>query len=249
METENKTNPDLGQHFLIDKKVLEKEIKSAELSKTDKVIEIGAGKGILTSLLAKNSKMVLAFEKDPSLKKYLDEIKANNLKIVYDDAMKYDWRNYNKIVSNIPYFLSGDLVLKAISDNIQEITLIIGEDFKEKLMQQDGKIGFIANLFYNINPILEVDKKSFSPPPRINSWLITLSKKQMNSSEKFLVSIINRKGKIKNAIMYALVNLGKTKKQSKEIIDSMHLSLPVLEKPTSRITKEFLVKIKESLEI
>ena len=71
----------------------------------------------------------------------------------------------------------------------------------------------------------------------------------MNASEKFLIDIINRKGKIKNAILYALVNLGKTKKQSKEIIDSMHLSLPVLEKPTSRITKELLVKIKESLNI
>lgn len=249
METDKPANPEIGQHFLIDNEVLEKEIQAANMSANDKIIEIGAGKGELTSLLAENSKFVLAFEVDLSLKKYLDKLKHENIKIVYDDAMKYDWRGYNKIVSNIPYFLSGDLILRAIKDDIQDITLIVGEIFKDKLIQQEGKIGFIANLFYNITPVLEVDKKSFSPVPRVNSWLITFHKKQLNKSEKFLIDIINRKGKIKNAIMYALVSLGKTKKQSKEIIDSMHLSLPVLEKPTSRITKEFLEKIRDLIKL
>jgi len=248
MET-NEANPEIGQHFLIDEKVLKKEIEISNISANDKIIEIGAGKGELTSLLAENSKFVLAFEVDLSLKKYLDNFKHKNLRIVYDDAMKYDWRTYNKIVSNIPYFLSGDLMLKAIKDDIKDITLIVGEIFKEKLINQDGKIGFIANLFYDITPIMEVDKKSFSPVPRVNSWLVTFHKKQLNKSEKFLIDIINRKGKIKNSIMYALVNLGKTKKQSKEIIDSMHLSLQVLEKPTSKLTKELLIKIRDSLNL
>lgn len=245
----NETNPDLGQHFLIDDEVLGIEIQTADVSKNDKVIEIGAGKGILTKLLAENSKFVLAFEKDSSLKKYLDKIKQENLKIVYDDAMNYDWRGYDKIVSNIPYFLSGDLILRAIKDGIKEITLIIGETFKEKLMQGEGKIGFIANLFYDISPVLEVDKKSFSPAPRVNSWLITLREKQMNPNEKFLVDVISRKGKIKNAILYSLVNSGKTKKQSKEIINAMHLSQQVLEKPTSKLTKEFLEKLKDLIKL
>ncbi len=240
----SESNSDLSQHFLVDKKVLEKEIKEADLSKEDKVIEIGAGKGFLTKVLAEKSKYVLAFEKDESLKKELDKMDFDNLKIVYDDAMNYDWRGY-KIVSNIPYFLSGDLILKAIKDNIESITLIVGETFKEKLTNSEGKIGFIANLFYEITPVIKIEKTSFNPVPRTDSWLVNLRKKQMSDSEKFLVDVINRHGKIKNALMYSLVNSGKTKNQSKDIIDKMQLSKQVLEKPTSKITKEFLEKIKD----
>ncbi|HJX50533.1 MAG TPA: rRNA adenine dimethyltransferase family protein [Candidatus Nanoarchaeia archaeon] len=249
METDEIPNLELGQHFLIDERILDKEIDAANISETDKIIEIGAGKGELTNLLVKNSKIVLAFEKDSSLKRYLDKLKHKNLTIVYDDAMKYDWRNYNKIVSNIPYFLSGDLMLKAIKDNIQDIIIIVGEEFKDKLINKSGKIGFIANLFYNIIPVLEVDKNSFFPIPRVNSWLITLHKKQLNDSEKFLINVINREGKIKNSILYALVNIGKTKKQAKAMIDSMELSQQVLEKPTSKLTEALLIKIKESLNL
>ena len=242
------SNSDLAQHFLVDEKVLKKEVEIANLSKEDKIIEIGAGKGALTKLLAKKSKFVLAFEKDISLKKDLSKIDSDNLKIVYDDAMNYDWRGY-KIVSNIPYFLSGDLILKAIQDRVNNITLIIGETFKEKLVNKEGKIGFIANLFYNIKPIIKIEKTSFNPAPRTDSWLITLIKKQMSDSEKFLVDVINRKGKIKNALIYALVNSGKTKNQARETIDSMNLSLQVLEKPTSKLTKEFLEKLMDLIKL
>jgi len=54
----------LGQHFLIDKQVAEREITYADINKDDVVLEIGPGKGIITHLLAKKAKKVIAVEID-----------------------------------------------------------------------------------------------------------------------------------------------------------------------------------------
>ncbi len=239
-----------GQHFLIDKKIIEREIKEAEISNKDKIIEIGAGKGILTQELTKKAKTVLAFEIDKKFKKDLDRIskKYNNLKIMYSDALKSDWRGYNKIVSNIPYFISGDLVLKAIRDNIEEIVVIAGEKFKNILEKREGKIGIIANLFFNINYICEVKKKSFMPPPKVNSWIIKLTKKKkLNMVDNVLKRILCKNGKIKNAIIYSLVEEGKTKRMSREILANMNLNEKILEKSVKRITGKFLIRLREHL--
>ena len=68
----------LGQHFLVDKHILEKEISVAELSKDDKVIEVGAGRGFLTEELVKKSKEVLAFEIDEELSDFLDALEKKH---------------------------------------------------------------------------------------------------------------------------------------------------------------------------
>jgi 16S rRNA (adenine1518-N6/adenine1519-N6)-dimethyltransferase len=57
----------LGQNFLIDSKAAEREIKYADVTKDDIVLEIGPGKGILTKLLANSAKKVIAIEIDKSL--------------------------------------------------------------------------------------------------------------------------------------------------------------------------------------
>ena len=172
-----------GQHFLTDKKALSDEINAASLSAKDSVIEIGAGEGVLTSQLIKKSGKVLAFEIDLQYKEKLEALKSNknNLEIIYKDAMKSSWKGYNKIVSNIPYLVSEQLLNKSIKEKIPELILIAGEKLKEKLEKVDSKIGFITNLFYNIKFIRKVEKNCFSPPPRVNSWLMKFKLKENNS--------------------------------------------------------------------
>src|SRR3989338_2179158 len=183
-------NTDLGQHFLIDKKVIDKEIAIADLSKEDMVIEIGAGKGYLTEQLALKSKEVLAFELDPRMNVFLDalEKKHKNLRVVYGDAMKFSWKGYDK-------------------------------------------------------------KTSFSPEPRVDSWLITLKQKtKVSKEERILQSIILKKGKIKNAIINSLTfESGLTKKQAKNLLEQMHIENYVLNKPVASITGRFLEKVRDGL--
>jgi 16S rRNA (adenine1518-N6/adenine1519-N6)-dimethyltransferase len=239
-------DPDKGQHFLVDDDVLELEIETAALIKKDKVIEIGAGKGILTRELVKRAGEVLAFEIDERFLNELKEIKK--AKVIMGNALSYDWRNYNKIVSNISYSLSEPVIMKAIWDGIEELTLIIGENFKELICSEESKIGIITNLVYKVKPISKVDRSSFNPSPKVNSWLVKLFLKKGSKIENLLKKIIFRNGKIKNSIIYSLVEEGFTKKESKEILEKMNLEETTLEKPVASITGKFILILMEKLE-
>lgn len=241
-----------SQHFLTDKDILKEEIKVAKLSRKDNVLEIGAGSGILTQALIKKAGNVTAVELDEvfkqPLKQFEQDNKNKNLHIIIGDALKLNWRDYNKIVSNIPYNLSEQTINKAAFSRVSEIVLIVGEKFKEILEKNESKAGFIANLFYDIEYIQKVPKSSFEPVPRVDSYLIKLElKEKLSSSEKLLQGMVFREGKIKNAILYSLVQEGKTKNQAREIIENLNLSKEILEKPNAKITGEFLRKLQEKL--
>lgn len=243
-------NLDLGQHFLVDKKVIDKEIAAASLSKKDMVIEVGAGKGILTKELAKKSKEVLAFEVDQKLSIFLDVLSKDheNIRILYGDALKFPWKGYNKVVSNIPYFLAEPLMKKAIESGIDEMVLIVGENFKNIITENKGKTGITVNLFFDFTEIQLIKKDSFEPMPRVDSWLIKLKRKEkLTKEERILQSIIMKKGKIKNAIISSLVDYGMTKRQSRELIQNMNAYEYTLNKPVASLTGKFLEDIRDNL--
>ena len=237
--------PEKDQHLLKNKEIIKKELEEADIKKEDRIIEIGAGTGNLTYELEKKGCKVLAFEIDEKFLKFLEKLKSKNLEIIYGNALNYDWRGYNKIVANIPYSASEAILQKAIRSDIKEIIMIVSEGFKEKLLSEE-KIGLIGNIFYNIKPICKVYRENFFPIPRIDSWMIKLEKKENNS---MLKKILLKKGKIKNAILFSLVEEGKTKKQAREIIKKLNIDKQVLEKPVGRITAKFLVRLKNELSI
>ena len=243
-------NPNLGQHFLIDATVLEKEISAAKISKNDKIVEIGAGKGILTEQLALKSKKVLAFEIDKNLDIFLIALEKEykNLEIVYDDALKHSWEGYNKVVSNIPYYLSEPVIKKAIESDIKELVLIVGENFKETIENKEGKTGIFVNIFFEFTPVMKVKKNSFAPQPRVDSWLVKLKRKEKpTAEEKIIQKVLLKKGKIKNVLVRVLTDEGMTKRQAKEIIEKMNFHKSVLNKPIDSITGKVLERIRENL--
>jgi len=245
---EIKSDLDKGQHFLIDKKILEREVKEAELDKEDKIIEIGAGSGGLTEKLAESSGNVTAFEIDKRFKPGLDKLKERfpNLEVIYGNALDFKW-NCDKIVSNISYSLSEPVILKTINENISFLVLIVGENFKEILTENKSKIGFIANLFFKITSIIKVDKICFSPKPRVNSWLIKLERrKPENKVEDVLRIILTRTGKTKNAIIKSFLDIGKTKNQARDFY--YKFDKEVLEKSIEKTSYVFLLRLKKELE-
>ena len=239
-----------GQHLLKDKTVLSKEVGEAMLSKNDKVIEIGAGTGILTERLAQKSGEVLAFELDEVFKEGLEKIKErhDNLKIVYGNALDYSWRGYNKIVANIPYNLSESVIQKAIREKTETLVLIVSSQFKDTLLS-DEKLGITANLFFDIELITPVSRKAFFPSPKIESFMIRLKRRNpAGKIEDILRGILLKEGKIKNALMYSLVKEGKTKNQAREIIEKMGIPSEILNKSIKKATGKFILKLKEDLE-
>ena len=246
-------NKDKEQHFLVNVEILDKEIDEANISKEDKIIEIGAGDGKLTRELIKKAGWVLAFEIDTRFEKNLKKIQeeAGNLEVSYSSALDSSWNGFNKIVSNIPYSLSGVILEKAISDNIEELTLIVGENFKETLESQE-KIGLIANLFFNIEFINKVDKNSFFPEPRVNSWLIKLKRKKGSKQDKInnkiLRNILLSKRTIKNAIVYSFVEEGFTKNDARKFILENKFDNNAINKSVKNITGKIIQKLEVDLE-
>jgi 16S rRNA A1518/A1519 N6-dimethyltransferase RsmA/KsgA/DIM1 with predicted DNA glycosylase/AP lyase activity len=239
------------QHFLVDEDVLKKEIEVSNISKDDKIIEIGSGRGMLTKELSNKCSKVLSFEIDKKFKKELEKIEKQNRNIifVFDNALNYTWNGYNKFVSNIPYSLSEPIMNRLIQSDINEAILIVGENFKDLLISQKTKVGLVTGLFFKVKPIIPVGRECFNPPPRIDSWLIKLTRREkISKNEIVLQDMIKKEGKVKNSLLYALVKSGKTKNQAREIIKLLELSPRILERNSNKLTGNAILLIWEGLQ-
>ena len=108
----------LGQNFLHDGNQLRRIVEAAELTKSDKVLEIGPGLGPLTELLVAEAGEVLAIEKDRRLVEFLKErFPLQKLNLLHDDALDYvkrekrDWSDW-KLVANLPYSVASPILVE-----------------------------------------------------------------------------------------------------------------------------------------
>jgi len=202
----------LGQNFLINKKMLQRIIQAANLSKKDIVLEIGPGSGTLTQELAQRVKKVIAIEKDKRMVEILkDALKDyKNVEIIHGDILKIlrDCPSDTvllfqkdcirgtvpyKIVANIPYYLTSPLIrlLLESKNPPQEMVLLIQKEVAQRICAKPGKMSLlaIAVQFYSQPKIISyVSKKSFWPQPKVDSAIIKISqiKKPKNINiEKF----------------------------------------------------------------
>lgn len=184
----NEPKKSLGQHWLHDESVLEGIVAKAELSPKDTVIEIGPGLGTLTKKLILTGANVIAIEFDESL---LAGLKAQfndvpNFTLMHQDILKFNFtelKNY-KIVANIPYYLTSQL-LRIIGDstNQPEVTvLLVQKEVAERVCAASPDMSILAvavQLEFNVSLGDIVTAKLFTPPPKVDSQVLILHKRQM----------------------------------------------------------------------
>ncbi|MGH7979351.1 MAG: ribosomal RNA small subunit methyltransferase A, partial [Limisphaerales bacterium] len=108
----------LGQNFLHDQNQLRRIVEAAQLSQTDKVLEIGPGLGPLTEMLLEKAGKVLAIEKDARLAEILRERFQNpKFELLQADALKFlkcEARNWSgwTVVSNLPYSVASPILVE-----------------------------------------------------------------------------------------------------------------------------------------
>ncbi len=217
----------LDQHFLGDKKALKEIIKAAELKAEDIILEIGAGKGILTKELAKHCKKVIAIEVDERLKPELGSL-PKNVEVVFGNALELmEAFSFNKIVSNIPYSISEPLLKRMLKLKLELAVLMVGKDFHELLTEKESKWKIIVPLFYELEKVCDVPRSSFIPPPRVDSVVLKFKSREKPLKEKESVLkevILQDDKKLKNALMFAFVRVkGLTKNQAREEIAKIRL--------------------------
>lgn len=178
----------MGQHFLIDANILDKEITAAGLTPSDMVLEIGPGIGTLTEALAGHAGRVVAMEYDnrfiPILKETLTG--KDNVEIVRGDAMKADLKSFgaNVMVSNLPYNV-GTAVLARVLQEVPGITRIVVMLQKEVVARlvagpgskDYGVLSITVGCYARASIVAEVKRNSFLPPPDVDSAIVALKRR------------------------------------------------------------------------
>lgn len=178
----------LGQNFLIDKSVLKKIIKSANLCSKDIVLEIGPGIGTLTQGIAKRVKKVIAIEKDRKMAEILKETLRDfkNVKVIEGDVLKIDPKYYilntksYKIVANLPYYIVSPVIRKFLElteARPLEMVLMAQKEVAQRICAKPPKMSILAVSvqFYAKPEIISyVSKKSFWPQPKVDSAIIKI---------------------------------------------------------------------------
>lgn len=176
----------LGQNFLKDELLISKIIEIANVTKDDKVIEIGPGKGALTFRLAEKALKVLALEIDHELCEYLDEKAQSypNLTVLEEDVLKFKFETIEskfKVVANIPYYISTPIIFKLMEsrDKITEMTIMLQKELAKRIVAspncKDWGILSIAVQFYATPTIeMEIPREAFYPSPKVDSAIVKI---------------------------------------------------------------------------
>ncbi|MBK16984.1 MAG: ribosomal RNA small subunit methyltransferase A [Prochlorococcus sp. SP3034] len=223
------TKKRFGQHWLINKKVLEKIIKIADPNRNDIILEIGPGRGALTSkLLESNIRRLHAIELDKDLIQLLNNKFSGieSFSLEEGDILNTDINSYNfkftKIIANIPYNITSPLIdkfvgrLGKIQDyNLEKIVFMMQKDVADRIVANEctsytGALSTKIKLISKVEKICDVKPSSFSPPPKVYSSLVVfkpypiqlrLDKELEKCIDKLLkVAFNGRRKKLKNTL-------------------------------------------------
>jgi len=203
----------LGQNFLTSEAVARDIVKAAHLVPEDIVLEIGPGKGFLTKHLLQTGGKVIAVEKDTRMVEYLkdkfrNEIANGRLELVRGDILILDLSNYKltansyKLVANIPYYITGEILRKFLSGDIQpkQMILIVQKEVAERMVARDGKESILSmsvRAYGTPRYIQKVPARYFSPKPKVDSAILkieNISRKNFKneSDEKKFFELVKR---------------------------------------------------------
>lgn len=173
----------LGQHFLIDQKVVKDMISVADLKENDCVLEVGPGFGILTEAIAKKAGRVIAVEKDKRLVRYLREKFKNykNVEIIYGDILKLQANKLqaNKLIANLPFYLTSRFLRLYLEkkEKLDLMVLLIQKEVAKRIVAKPGDMSILSILcqLYSEPKIMRfVTYRSFFPPPDVDCAILNL---------------------------------------------------------------------------
>lgn len=231
-----------GQHFLIDRNVINQIVDAALLLRAENLVEIGAGKGALTQpLIARGQKNFTVVEIDPEMVSYLQTHlpKEAGVKIVQQNFLEFDLSLLPSVptefVSNLPYIDAADILDKTLAypffssavfmfqkEQAQRIRAQAGEEFY-------GPLSIFSQLRARISPICKVGRGSFNPPPKVESAVLAferlkepifVSEKDWKKFKKLVLSAFAHKRK---TVFNSLALCGYPKDSVAKALAHLHL--------------------------
>ena len=183
-----------GQHFLVDRNILNKIVQTAQIGKEDTVLEVGPGLGEMTLALARQARNVIAVEIDPKLVGILRNKTATspNVEIIGKDILKVDFREIAdregrsiKVVANLPYQISTPLLFRFIEERevFSTLTVMVQREVAERMVappggKDYGPLSIFVQLFSELSIRFFVKPSAFFPPPNVDSAVIQMTWKE-----------------------------------------------------------------------
>ena len=221
-----KAKKHLGQHFLKDLNIAQKIADTLSLANYKKVVEIGAGMGVLTQFLLKKDTEVYVVEIDKESVAYLEahypELRG---KIIADDFLKYDIVGYLRepfaIIGNFPYNISTQIVFKLLElrDYVPEFSGMFQKEVAERICEREGSktygiLSVLVQAFYEATYLFTVSEGVFNPPPKVKSGVLRLVRKpnyHLDCDEALFFTIVKttfnqRRKTLRNSLKPLLTN-------------------------------------------
>jgi 16S rRNA (adenine1518-N6/adenine1519-N6)-dimethyltransferase len=168
-----------GQHFLHDPRVLARIVDALALSKSDFVVEIGPGEGVLTNLLVEKIARLEVIEIDRDLAARLDKVKVHQA-----DALEFDYSIFPKgmrVVGNLPYNISTPLLfhLARYAERVRDMHFMLQLEVVERMVAPPstpayGRLSVALQARFRMKKLFNVGRGAFRPPPRVDSAVVRL---------------------------------------------------------------------------
>lgn len=194
--------PKLGQHFLSEPAAVTQIIDALGDISGKTVLEIGPGKGVLTALLARKARRLIAVELDRILSAQLRMRFAllPNVEIIEADVLAVDFDGLFapkpgstrpgmeivhepvEVVGNIPYYITSELLLRlfAYRKYFRTLVLMVQEEVADRITAKAGKSEYgifsaTAQLYAQVEKLFSLPPSAFTPPPKVNSAVVRLT--------------------------------------------------------------------------
>lgn len=169
----------LGQNFLLDDAIVEKQVSFANLSAGETVLEIGPGLGNLTEAILRAGAKVVAIEQDPVFCQFLKKRFGDRISLTQADAVKAFLPEFDKVVSNLPYQISSPIIFKLLETGFDVAVVMLQREFAERMTAEAGSEEYgrlSVGVYYRANCeiVLYVPRTAFWPQPKVDSCIVRL---------------------------------------------------------------------------
>lgn len=251
--TGTKPSKDFGQNFLIEPTICQKIADVLITNDEDKICEIGPGLGSLTNFIDKKSGTLTCVDIDPKMIQILSELyKDSDITFVNNDIRKVDLTNYTKIIGNLPYNITTELIVHLLTSaiNCKQFVFMIQAEAINRFVDEKGKeygaASVLVHLLGNIKKQFIVKAGSFYPAPKCNSVVFEINIEDKFSREDALETYQLAKKLFLNRRKTLLNNLSNVvgKEKAQTIFEKMGFDKNI--RPEEISPSDFL-KIKENI--
>ncbi len=214
-KTEVRAKKHLGQHFLKDKQIAQQIANTLSLKTCSNVLEIGPGTGVLTQFLLKQDIQLSVMEIDsesvtflrkefpimhPELRPHMHKLTIHEADFLKTDLETLFPGECFAITGNFPYNISSQIVFKTLEnrDRIPEFSGMFQKEVAKRICEKKGSksygiLSVLTQAFYEVEYLFTVHPQVFDPPPKVQSGVIHLNRKQpyqLNCNESLFFKVV-----------------------------------------------------------